>query len=277
MILIAGGSNDPNISAVQQELVAAGAEFQRLNTDSLPVHWDMETGKLFAGKYHVDFDALYSRPNVFCDASKMLEASIWHDVLTTYAVANNKLSINAGHFFKRTAKMHNLLLAKRCGFNIPKTYVSSQPDMVEGDNVCKPVNGGAHTTAPDNMADVLKDNPMFVQERLYDYDMRLYKVGDQMLAFYMQSKSVDYRELQDAKVVWVEDESVYSKYIQPTKELAALLRLDYCCVDLKKNKEDTEYCFLEINTLPMHAAFDMQCNMHISKAICNLLQGNDNE
>jgi hypothetical protein len=277
MILIAGGSKDPNIDVMQNTLAFLGYKFIRLNTDTLPVHWDINNNVLMAGKYPLEFDALYSRPNVFVHPSKRNEASIWHDVLTTYAIENDKLSINAGHAFRRTAKMRNLLLAKKCGFDIPKTYITSQADRVEGDNICKPVNGGAHTVVPDDLHNTLEGNPSIVQERLYDYDMRLYKVGDKTFAFYMQSESVDYRELQDAKVVYIEDESVYADYIQPTKDLAEALQLDYCCVDLKKNKEDEAYSFLEINTLPMHAAFDIRCGMLISKSICELLHVDDKD
>ena len=277
MILIAGGSQDPNINAVHAVLESSGDDFIRLNTDTLAIHFDVNDCEVYAGPHKLEFDAMYARPNVFmpntATNAERLAQSVWYDTLIAYCIASGKRIVNSRHTFERTAKVRNLLWAKECGFTLPRTYVTEQPTKASDgfSYIQKPVLGGSHTLAVESITEALSNGPVFLQERLLDYDMRIYAIGDTVVAFYMQSPSVDYRELQDAVVVHIEDISVYEPYIEPLRQLAGRLKLDYCCVDLKKNKEDETYSFLEINTLPMHAAFDAKCGMALSQAIRDLL------
>lgn len=280
MILIAGGSTDPNIDALQNALAFRGYSFRRLNTNEHPVLWDMNSDALYASTHEINFNVLLSRADVFSfdfanDIKERQTSYIWHDVLTQCAHNRGIKHLNDGCAFRSVTKMYNFMAAKRHGFDVPETYVTDRIDLANYVDrtkyIVKPVRGGDYATDLDEIEYPFVNGPAFVQEKLNTPDMRIYRIGDTFVAFKLYSQSIDYRVKQDVQIEYVSDEDAYSEFIESYKKLSDELKLEYSCIDLKKGNDEKFY-FLEINTAPMFAAFDATCGLQISVALADLLQ-----
>lgn len=287
MILIAGGSLDPNIHAVIQAAKDNNYKYNVLYTDRHMAFWDINNNTLLASTQKLQFDSVFSRPDVFTydyysQVRQRNSAYKWHHMIHTYALTQGHRILNPNHVFQETTKIYNLLKAKEFGFDLPETYVAGGMDLNIIDRtayITKPVDGGAHAFSLDEVDDPFVNGPAFIQEKLETPDMRIFRVGaDLFVAFYLHSPSVDYRERQDATVTYIEDESVYEEYLQPLIKLSDHLGLEYCAVDLKRKQgTEKEFKFLEINTLPMFSEFDKKSEGKIAKGIVDLLYTGTND
>lgn len=279
MMLLAGSPRDPNIVRMHDALRLRGYEFFTVDTDKNPLLWDVSNDTLMAGTRELEFTKVFSRPNVFGydlvkDTAQHQTTSVWHELLHECAVSRGANVLNKEYGIQPTKKMGNLLRAKEAGFDIPETYVTNRSDLrghVDATTfVVKPVPGGQHTKLLSDVADPFVNGPCFVQRRMQQPEVRIYKIGPQAHVFKMHTDSLDYRERQDVKVEYVIDPAPYAEYIESLHKLADTLQMDYCSVDLKSTGNDS-YVFLEINAMPMFAAFDMHCGMKISTAIADYL------
>lgn len=112
--------------------------------------------------------------------------------------------------------------------------------------------------------------PAIVQNRLVAPEIRIYIIGNHVLAFEMCSPSLDYRVNQDAQVIPVD---VPTQEAELLRKLMARLQMDFGAADLKTDPEIGELVFLELNTSPMLVRFDQVSNGAVCTAMIETLYG----
>jgi glutathione synthase/RimK-type ligase-like ATP-grasp enzyme len=164
-----------------------------------------------------------------------------------------------------------LLCARRAGLRIADTWVSNEVALMRErlsvPSIAKPVAGGGLChTLEDALKGVSADHsamPALIQPRLVAPELRVFVVGHDAFAFEVSSPSLDYRAEQDAEVtpVAVPDQA---------NALLALMRdfrMDFGAADFKTDPHTGELIFLELNTSPMFARFDLACDGVLAQAM----------
>ena len=180
----------------------------------------------------------------------------------------------------------SLCLAQQQGLRIPSSLVSNRPQQVEvlGDIdelVVKPLNGGGYCRSlGDSLIGIdlkgqLAATPAIVQKRLEQPEVRIYRIGEKLFAFDVESNSLDYRVAQDANVSL--RKSLPQSESQNLKTLMDTLGMNFGAADFKTDPDTGELCFLEVNTSPMFAAFDEVAGGKLAKAILDTLVCSTNQ
>jgi glutathione synthase/RimK-type ligase-like ATP-grasp enzyme len=175
------------------------------------------------------------------------------------------------------AKLHNLFLARRVGLRVPDTLVTNEFDAaaraLRGTLIEKPVAGGEHTTTLAGLkrrlrkTDAVARYPRFIQRKLGRPEMRVYRVGEDFIAFRLASPDLDYREHNRVKLSVAR---VPRGIERKLRALTDLLCLDFAAADFMLDR-DRQYRFLEVNTQPMFAAFDKVAEGRLCDAIIDHL------
>lgn len=281
MLIVFGGKKDFNIGRLLLYLKQQKIEHLPivLREDYLPqVLWDMDSDMLLIDGKAIAPSAIYLRQDVFQSSpySDGLGRSIY-SLLRSYALAHPHVLM----FNKRYIGMHkayNLYLAKQFQLEIPKSSISNHlaflkalpnPDSL----IVKPLGGGQYTqTLTDYLSkqNAGEQDMLFVQEKLKQPEMRIYYIGGQTFAFYMNSEKLDYRVDPNVKITVAE---AHSDQVQKFKAMCEYLNLSYAAADFKTSSSDSRYKFLEVNSSPMFAAFDKVVDGQICRAITNYLVG----
>lgn len=272
---------DPNIASLYQVLEEENTLFYPLlvGESYIPeLLWDLSADCLIVDGEEIRPTALFIRQDVFAALRHPTQHSsrrsqVWFEVLHGWALAHEEMTLLNRHH-QRTNKLAVLVKAAQLGLNPPYTVVSNQIPLLQkldGEGyVSKPVPGGNYTRL---LVDALQDPtlleiPTTVQLRLTQPEMRIYGIGGVWIAFWMQTASLDYRVNQDVEVVQTEPPA---EVIGKLAALMAFMRLDFAAADLKTDPQTGELRFLEINSSPMFAKFDLASDFAVSKAIVQAL------
>lgn len=286
-LLIAGGRHDPNLSLLCDACRLLDIPLTEVRHDkgkSPTFEWDLATGEARidgalcrpAGAFirHDVFEGL-SDPRAEVGA----RALAWHQAVHGWLLVNCSVRmLNRAPTSISLSKPATLIAARAAGLMIAGTLVSNVESSIrsaalEG-NVSKPVAGGDYcyelTEAIERteFRDGAASCPGFIQQRLVSPEVRIYVIGDETFAFEMRSPSLDYRLRQDAQVIplkTVPDVAV------GLRTLMKSLKMDYGAADFKTNGETGKLVFLELNSSPMFARFDLECGGQLSRAIVTTL------
>lgn len=288
MILVAGGQLDPNIGRLLRRLLSRGVAFRdllvgpKLNPE---VSLDFSTGKFCLNGEVIVPSAGFMRHDVFLqqnDRSPQAAASAlnWFHAIRGWLTADNTIKcFNRRSEGVENNKLRNLSLAREIGLPIPETMITNNFEapnvqLTAMELVQKPVAGGELTTLLDSLresivtAPLISQYPRFIQERLKRPELRVYRIGDEVFGFYISSDDLDYRS---NNRVTLEPGEVPISIKRGFWALCERLGLDFAAGDFMKRECDGEYCFLEVNTQPMFAAFDIATDGKVCDAIIDYL------
>ncbi len=254
-LLIAGGKADPSIRAIHGAAQKLAVETVEIWTETAVLSFDPLTMTLWQDAHEIkDIRAAFLRNDVFGAGSASVTA-----VLRGWLACHPQIKRLNPMAFGRSAsfnKLSALAAAHRHGLAIPLTMAGNDPrglqafaaqspairKPVEGGDYCRPLVPDAHTGA----------TAIIAQERLVGPDLRIYRVGGQLLGFHIRSDALDYRT--DRAAV-VSAAPVPADLSEGLFALTDEMGLDFCASDFKTCPRSGRLVYLETNAAPMIAAF----------------------
>jgi glutathione synthase/RimK-type ligase-like ATP-grasp enzyme len=269
MLLIAGGSLDPNLTALIGAADRGGHPWIDLRHEAVSsprFHWRLGDARFPSGDGRRPVGA-FIRQDVFgrlADPRPEVarRAHAWFVAVHGWLLAHPEVRLFNRHI---DAAAHNkpaaLLRARAGGLRIPETWLTDDAGWLRehraaGPSIVKPVaGGGLCRTLDDALAAVTTGftaMPALVQPRLIAPELRIFVIGDDRYAFEVASPSLDYRESQDAEIrpVTVPPEA------DALTHLMKDFGMDFGAADFKTDSDSGDLVFLELNTSPMFARFD---------------------
>jgi len=286
-LLISGGDQDPNLTRLTNYALLKGVQVipVTIGSSGFPyLNYDIGSNILTINDQQVQVEAAFLRKDVFYTLqgkSKAIgnSANEWFNIINGYLLINEGINIFNREFKNRTVvnKTQSLYLAQKIGLNIASSYVSNDYKFInkksqEGEWIVKPLIGGDY--AKEIRLDNTKNNnkpvkkPQFLQEKLSPPDIRVFRVGDEYISFKLTSDSLDYRTSNKTSIELIENDTDLCKKL---KLLSDHLGLNFAAADFKLSSKDNSLCFLEINSNPMFAGFDMACDNKLLSIMLNFL------
>lgn len=275
MLLIAGGDTDSQLTRLvvrAKERMLALTTLFHTSADDLPLVWDLETGVLRVGSVEIRATSAFVRQDVFRylatqKATDQADARNWKVLFDGWFWANPEIRIFNRDFAMKDAvnKPLALVWARDVGLPIPKTSIHASKTEAEallegGRTVYKPVAGGdvCRELRADDLRKVRKPHlprPYIFQERLVAPDLRIFRIGERFFAFEIEADALDYRTVgSEAKIKQV---TVPLHLLGPLRKLTNKLGLSYSASDFKASASSDALIYLETNSNPMFAAFDI--------------------
>lgn len=178
-----------------------------------------------------------------------------------------------------SVKPYQLELLRRAGVPVPDTLITNVPDEVRAFArrharlIYKPVAGGA-TTRPleapdltDERLEKLRASPVTFQEYIEGVNVRVYVVGDRVVASAIIHSTDDYdfrRAEGDAEPIALPD-AVAEQCLRAARACGLVLT----GIDIRRAGD--RWVFLECNPSPMFEGFDRKANAGVGPALTNLL------
>ncbi len=243
-----GQLTDPNIHALYRY-------FDYFIDLSLDMHWNLQTNKLYVGGTELlNITHGFLRSNVFEEQTRQKYANY-------YLIANylryNAQTYNKNYRDETPFKLTDLMLAKKIGLNIPYTEITKDGSTTK-ETIIKPLTGGAHAEIGQKA-----DYSAIIQERIRGKNKRLYLINNIPFCFEVVSSKIDYREDKDT---YVKLSDISLGHVEKVKTLMGKLQLNFGAADFMVDNNNKHW-FLEINSMPMFAAFDVKINGLLSKTI----------
>ncbi len=181
------------------------------------------------------------------------------------------------------SKAYQLELISRCGFQVPRTLVTCDPDAASafwhemaGQVIYKSVSAErsiVHSLEADDLGRLerIRSCPLQLQERIPGVDLRVHVVGERVFATEVRSDASDYRYAERSgaertmRPVELPD-TVARQCVGLTRELGLVLS----GVDLRRTPQGAYYCF-EVNPSPAYLWFEDVTGQRIGEALANLL------
>ena len=271
-LLIVGGDRDYNLLA----LVDAARVLQQpcqpflIPAKSSPeFSWSFEDSRHLPSGLNLSEkpQAAFIRQDVFHyfeDARNEVtnRANAWYVALKGWILSQKDIrTFNRDIHQMASYKPTALFLAQQLGLNIPRTSISNSMNLLQSldalQHIAKPVNGGGHCISLDQAISEIKLDflpaPAIIQNKLISPEYRIFIIGDYEFTFLVDSPSLDYRELQDAKLALVNNPH---HEVGLLRQLMQQMRMNFGAADFKTDPTTGELVFLELNTSPMFALFD---------------------
>ena len=291
MLLVAGGSEDPNLDCVTQAAAAAGVactELRTTPTASPCLSWDMVEGRLTLDRELIQPTGLFIRHDAFAgqaDPRPAVEhrALAWFVTIQGWAMAHPRVRLlNRGSGLDSANKPYVLAVASACGLPVPESVISTDMERLEAVSrarpmVAKPVAGGDYCIPLQAALDaggrsgLIAPAPAIAQEQLIAPEIRIYVVGETVFAFRVDSEALDYRTDPRVALSPVGTEELPETTVSRLLGLMQRLGLDFGAADFKTRRDTGELCLLEVNNQPMFAAFDAVVGGALSDAIVSHL------
>lgn len=288
MLLIAGGSADPNILALVQRARERRLPVILLLLDprrKQDVTWDLQADALVSNSRPLSPTALFLRHDVFTwlrDRKPETErwARAWYALVLGWGLAHDHVRMfNRRYGGRQTNKLEVLHVARSLRIPVPHTLGTTNFGQLAalGDHawVRKPVPGGGYCETVDDPPAgdrdrAYSDEPYIVQHRLVSPDLRIYRIGRQWFGFRILSEALDYRvnDRLRSELVECDDDLVQAVFAMSDR-----FGLDFTAADFKWCPETGRFLFLEINSSPMFAGLDRVANGRIIDAILDHLTG----
>jgi len=224
------------------------------------------------------------------DAPERQRAIRFHRMLLEWCnIAPIRIANRPRAMLSNTSKTFQAELIRRCGFAIPETLVTNDPDAVlafvencaaEGDEVIYKSISGARsivqtfTAADRERLHRIRWCPTQFQRKVRGTDMRVHVIGNRCFATNIESKATDYRY--SARETG-EDAELTATAIAPEWEgrcirLAAALDLSFAGIDLRMTPGGEVVCF-EANPSPAYSYYQSRTDAPIAQALVRWLAG----
>jgi len=289
MLLIAGGEADPQLRRMIDRAMARGLPLETIlhgEGGRLLLEWDLAAGALIANGRQIQPKGAFLRQDVFqfLRTNKQIDrddARSWKVLLDGWLWTHPDVRIFNRNFAMKDAvnKPLALVCAREAGLTIPATTLHSSVATAEkaldaAPVVYKPVAGGDMCRELDHEAlgrvrEAYLPRPYIFQEKLVPPEVRVFRVGDQFFAYQIEADALDYRTVGgDAKITEVEPPA---HLLDGLRTLTDRFGLTYTAADFKAREETGELVFLETNSNPMFAAFDVASEGRLVDAMLDWL------
>ncbi|MCP1200177.1 RimK family alpha-L-glutamate ligase [Notoacmeibacter sp. MSK16QG-6] len=292
LLLIAGGRNDVSLIRLYEEARSAGVDVAYLDytQPGIGVTYDPSTARLVVDGRTVNASAVFFRMEYFqhgrSRSREFLEMShAFYSVVEGWTIANPHIRSFAKGQTRLCAlnKPLGLTLAKKHGLTIPRTVISNEAEalssLLQPDaGIAKPVNGGDYVLKGEKAASATSwrkgkaPQPAIVQQRLVYPEYRIYVIGEQSCTFEVRSTDLDYRQRPNYTLRHVPDGPPDPTIIPKLRRVADEFGLAFSASDLKTNPQTGQIEFLEINSMPMFAAYDKASGGALNRAILSELK-----
>jgi glutathione synthase/RimK-type ligase-like ATP-grasp enzyme len=319
-ILLITNKGDITTDYIVRELKTQKIPFFRLNTEeitkSISLSFNIEKSEfIIIDKYSnttfdcLNFTAVYYRrpeiPEITVNGLTRGEEIFVKNEFTFFLEGLYKILKNASWFSPVYAireaenKLYQLLLAKKLGFQIPNSIMTTDYksafnffDASSSNCIIKPIKSGliseqkndkvVFTSKIEKFPEVpesIENCPSFIQEHITKKsDLRVTVVGNKIFATEILSQ-----ENEDSKVDWRRGENVlkHQKTILPAevegkcRKLVSELNLKFGAIDFILD-QNGRYIFLEINPNGQWAWIEHQTDYPISKEIVKILKNGKN-
>lgn len=287
-LLIIGGDSDPNIVQMVKRASRLGLPFYALlmgDTGYPRLNYNLQTDQLFLDDEPIDPAAVFIRQDVFRYITAKSEferkrAYKWFYVFQGWLLAHDNVRSFNRAFFNRqgTNKLQNLIQAKQHGLAVPETYFTNDLPLInksaaENAWIEKPVDGGDHAELlkpreTKSFNDKVITYPITMQQKLILPEIRIFKVGQELMAFDVSSSALDYRTVKDTQVKRVEvPDYLAENYLK----FCNTLGLDYAAADFKTDEKTGKLLFMEVNSNPMFFGFDQAADGALVKLMLDYL------
>lgn len=275
-ILISGNSQDSNIAGMIHVCQQVGAEVITCYTDAdkaRRIHWDILTDELLLDGEMIYPDACFIRYDYDAGYKARIKddqyrARTWFHTLFDWACAHEDVRFfNRCYSSRHTDKAFVHYHARRLGLPINETCFSNDLGRwAEEDQkawIVKHLNGGHHTILLEEfmaVADTVKVPsfwPLIIQRTLSSPELRMYRIGDEVVTLQVTSESLDYREHQDLTAELIETPK---ELAEPLVTLMDYLGLEFGAADFKYDPQSERFVFLEVNSAPMFVGFSHSAN-----------------
>ncbi|OCP00660.1 MULTISPECIES: hypothetical protein [unclassified Ensifer] len=309
MILIAGIPHEPPVAlaiAAAEESGAAYIVFDQRDHLSARLQLKLDAvagwqGTLSTAAEVIDLqaiDGVYVRlmderylPDVAVlppSTPERLRAARFHSLLYDWLnTASIRIASRPRAMLSNMSKTYQAGIIHRCGFGIPETLVTNDPDAVvdfvdrcaaEGDDVVyKSVSGTRSIVETFRVADRTRLSrirwcPTQFQRKVRGTDVRVHVVGSRVFATRIESEATDYRYSgrqsgTDAKLTSIELEPRLQK---ACVALSAALDLPFTGIDLRLTPEGEAVCF-EANPCPAYSYYQSRTGAPIAAALIRWL------
>lgn len=176
-----------------------------------------------------------------------------------------------------------LAMVAAIGIPIPRTLLSNDPQQVrefatsDRQWIYKPVQGGAHTRRlrPEHLSEDhlhhLELAPITLQEEIAGTNIRVFVAGPRVLACEIRTEAVDFRDDPEPQI---RIHKLSAEMEETCRHIAGTLGLLWTGIDLRRTPEG-RYVFLEANPSPMFLGFEEATGLPLTKALGDLLLGED--
>jgi len=289
-VLIAGGDQDPNLLRLANTLEQRKTPhfFLKTGGEKPWLSWDLTCDQLLLNGKPIRPTAAFVRHDVFSQLANprpavSKRAFAWYTAVTGWLAAHPEVRfLNRASMHSGTNKPYALFLAQQVGLAIPPTLIVNHLGRAEaflGDypKIVKPINGGGYCQKLKDVVERTQTteeriaaSPAIVQHQLVQPEYRIYRIGEHFLGFAMVTPSLDYRVNQDCEVQpW---EPRPKSLLNGFKRLTDKMGLNFAAGDFKSHPDTNELMFLEVNSGPMFAAFDIAGNGDLCRTIAEYLE-----
>lgn len=207
-----------------------------------------------------------------------------HEVLRSWCeLAPYRVVNRNGPMESNASKPYQTQLIRECGFLIPETLITNDPEQVldfrerKGRIVFKSISGVRSIVRQLQEEDLTRLHrirwcPVQFQEFIDGTNIRVHVVGNEVFATAITTDVTDYRyaRKQGASHLEFEPVELPEELAERCVRLAATLELPLAGIDLKRDGEGRVFCF-EVNPSPAFSYFEENAGQPISEAIARYL------
>ncbi len=305
MIVVCGDRSDPVIRFMCSRLKSYGYPSRLLDLADYPagyqvdLRWnnDCPTGYFASSSWRLELETVsgvfvryfgLETSKYFRDLPSNLATWLRAECKAGLAALFDCLSCPVANRFAAAessrSKPYQALAIRRCGFRIPRTLITSDPEEARlfYEQCAREVIFKSISRAPSivrrmnaehlDRLPLLRDSPTQFQAFVPGDNIRAHVVGDQCFATRIRSEAVDYRYASQEGYLPATPEPTHlpapvaAACIRLTQELGLL----FAGIDLKETPEGEFYCF-EVNTAPAFDYYERLASQPISAAVCELL------
>lgn len=205
--------------------------------------------------------------------------------IVTWADLANALVVNRPlAMADNNSKPHQLRQVAACGFSVPETLITTDPDRVRefvrrhNRIIYKSVSGVrsiVNTLGPDELdrlADVA-NLPTQFQRYVAGTDYRVHVVGDQVFPTRINSAAADYRyACRSGDEITMAAATIPDAVASRCRDMTTRMGLHVAGIDLRCTPDDDWVCF-EVNPSPAFVFYEQATAQPIGDAIADLLAG----
>jgi hypothetical protein len=204
------------------------------------------------------------------------ELNLWFELCPARVVNRSSAMGSNG------SKPYQAQLIRSCGFDIPQTLVTNDPDAVRefrslhGRIVYKSISGARSVVSvlreeDEDRLNAIRGCPTQFQECVEGTDVRVHVIGKTAIATEAWTEAVDYRyAAQQGHACTLIAVELAGELRQRCVDLAQFLHLDFAGIDLMRTTQGRIVCF-EVNPCPAYSFFEQNTAQPIASTLVSYL------